>query len=200
MWRYNYTDELCHYGIPGMRWGHRKSVKSAYKDYKNAKKEVRREKFKSIKNVFKKSSYVAGVKNSAQNAKNRKPLNDAIAKREKAAFKVIDSKAKEAYDKKLAKTGSKSKAQAASMKVHYKAFKKDTYGSGRVGSAADNASHKNVVNGNKHYYNHLAATKGKKYADVIEKKYNRKTTRDVIGSGAALVGLSIATAYLKNKH
>ena len=25
MWRYTHTDELMHYGVPGMRWGHRKS-------------------------------------------------------------------------------------------------------------------------------------------------------------------------------
>ena len=24
MWEYNYTDELCHYGVKGMRWGVRK--------------------------------------------------------------------------------------------------------------------------------------------------------------------------------
>ena len=45
MWKYNETgnlsgnsiyhsaDELYHYGVPGMRWGHRKSVRDAYKEY-----------------------------------------------------------------------------------------------------------------------------------------------------------------------
>lgn len=26
MWTYNYTDELCHYGVKGMRWGIRKAI------------------------------------------------------------------------------------------------------------------------------------------------------------------------------
>ena len=41
MWQYNYTnynyDELYHYGVQGMRWGHRNSIKAAIAKRKNDK-------------------------------------------------------------------------------------------------------------------------------------------------------------------
>ena len=41
MWQYNYTnynyDELYHYGVQGMRWGHRNSIKAAMAKRKNDK-------------------------------------------------------------------------------------------------------------------------------------------------------------------
>ena len=39
MWEYNYSnpDVLCHYGVKGMKWGHRKSYSESYNSVRNAK-------------------------------------------------------------------------------------------------------------------------------------------------------------------
>lgn len=199
MWAYRYSDELYHYGIPGMKWGHRRAVKNAYKEYKSANRDVTKAHLTSLGRFLNKSQYIAGTKNLAKRAQLNKKVNDARSKREKAAFKVIDAKAKEAYDKKLAKTGDKSKAEKASMKVHTKAFSKNKFGSGRVGSVADSVKRHGQSNGNARYYNHLVKSKGKEYANKVEQKYNNKTTRQLIGTAALLAGSTIVSAYLNRK-
>lgn len=200
MWEFKQTDELYHYGVPGMRWGHRKSVRYAYKEYNSAKRGVTKAHLSSMGRWFNKSQYAAGSANNAKRALLNKKVNDARSKREKAAFKLIDAKAKEAYDKKLAKTGSKVKAEKASIKVHTKAFNKDKYGSGRVGSVADSQYRHGSNYGNTRYYKHLVKTKGKQYANKVEKKYNNITTRELVGSAAIVTGLAITSAYLNRKY
>lgn len=189
MWEYRHTDELYHYGVPGMKWGHRKSqsVMTARNAYKSARKDLRKA---SVKKLFSKSTWIAGHNNVQAAKKATAKINALEKKKEKAAFNLIDKQAKYAYDKKLAKTGSKAKAEKAALKVHTKAFGKG--GGGLVGSIADAAS----GGGNTRYYKHLSKTKGKKYADKVEKKYGKQVLTSAAVGLAASIGLSVAAKYM----
>ena len=191
MWEYQHTDELYHYGVPGMRWGHRSSnsIMSARSAYKSASKDLRKAK---TKRIFSKSTYLAGNKNVTKNKQQLANIKKLQNKKEKAAFDLIDKQAKYAYDKKLAKTGNKAKAEKASLKVHTKAMSKGKGGlSGSISDAESGGA-------NTRYYKHLAATKGKKYADRVEKKLGRKITAQ--GTAAlAVAGAAYVSLYMQLK-
>lgn len=194
MWRYTHTDELYHYGVPGMRWGHRRnrSVVSTRKAFKQAKKAVTKAK---VKTLLDKSTWIAGHDNNVRSRKNMKNIDRLTKAREKAAFKAIDAQAKYAYDKKLARTGSKAKAENAAAKVHARAMNKSKYGSGLSGSINDVKTGK----GNTRYYNHLMKTKGHKYANKVEKKYSQKITRDLVGGVALTLGTAVALRLMEDQ-
>lgn len=194
MWEYVHTDELYHYGVPGMKWGHRKnrSVVSARNAYKQARKDEKTAKRRAL---FDKSTWVAGYGNQQKNKRLMSNVKKASDKREKAAFKAIDAQAKAAYKDKLAKTGDKTKAEKASIKVHMKAMDKSTFGSGLAGSVADVKS----GGANTRYYNHLKVTKGKEYAKKVEKRYGKQIARNLAGSVAVLAGIAIYDAYQLRK-
>ena len=191
MWRYTHTDELYHYGVPGMKWGHRKnrSVVSARKAYKQSVKDERKARTKAL---FDKSTWIAGHDNQQRYKRLQANIKKASANREKAAFKAIDAQAKAAYKDKLTKTGDKAKAEKASIKVHNRAMAKGTYGYGLVGSAADAAA----GGTNTRYYNHLKATKGKEYARKVEKRYSKQLVATLAGSVAVMIGSTIYDAYI----
>lgn len=190
MWEYNNFEELYHYGVPGMRWGHRRNsaVKNAYQGYKQAKKDLRRAK---IKRVFSKSTYLAGYENQQKNKQIKSNIKRLGKNKEKAAFKAIDAQAKYAYDRKLAKTGNKVKAEKASVKVYSKAMDKGK-SKGLAGSAADKNG------GNTRFSKHIVATKGKDYMKKVEKKYSRKLMKDIAGAAAVVVGSAVVAHYAGN--
>lgn len=49
MWTYNYTDELRHYGIPGMKWGVRRDIRLLANHHRNASVKDAKEQYKSGK-------------------------------------------------------------------------------------------------------------------------------------------------------
>lgn len=51
MWKYDHTDELCHYGVKGMRWGQKKRQLIS-KGASEAKIKSEKEKYKKEKRQF----------------------------------------------------------------------------------------------------------------------------------------------------
>lgn len=92
MWEYNYTDELYHHGVKGMKWGVRKSERktneldSKRKAYKQAKKEYK----KSFNKAYNRSAAAYSPFKRHRQA-NDKRWEDAADKAKKAA------EAKDAY-------------------------------------------------------------------------------------------------------
>lgn len=173
-----YNGELMHYGVLGMKWGHRKNarVDSAKSEYKSAKKDLalaRKEYRKSSKNAF-------GIKQleRAQNA--RYKIGDAEIRR-------IDAKAK--YK------AAKAKTSAKAAKAEFKTYRKEMQKTGLVGSAADSSANGRSTA----IYNHLVQKKGKAYADAVHKKVQNVAVSEFAVAATVAVGSTFVSAYLANK-
>lgn len=72
MWQYNYSNELCHYGVKGMKWGVRKKY---YKSYMDRDRIIKRG--TSIQNIS---------KNEARDLNRNSPVYGAYTKHDRNAY------------------------------------------------------------------------------------------------------------------
>ena len=185
MYDQNNMDELQHYGVKGMRWGHRKKyytesgklnslgrARQAYKDAKQERKEAR----KDLRSANRFAFGITGISNAN---KARKSYNTADAKTVAAKAKYNAAKAKNSE-----------KAKKAEMRTYIKEMSK----SGIVGSAADSYSGGRSTS----LYNSIRAQKGKAYADTVHKKVQNRTIRSFAGSFAVGAGMLIVSSMLKD--
>ena len=169
--------ELYHYGVPGMKWGQRKA---AYASEKNAyKKSV-----KAYKNARKDMRKAAsgfggfGIKGIANVAAKEKKVN-------KAELAMIDAKAK--YK------GAKSKD---SKKAEFNVYRKEMQKTGLVNSYADRSS----GGRSGRIYDRIKETKGKAYADKVQKKVQNVGIAQFATAATVGVGLAVVNGILQAKQ
>ena len=163
-------DELYHYGIKGMKWGQRKKYEAERNAYRQAKKDYRN----ASRETWKKSWTAIG-------RKGLKKYNSALDKQNEAELNMIEAKAK--Y-----KAAKSKNAEKAEFDVYRKAMGK----TGLVGSAADDASKGRSTR----IYNKLTVSKGKAYADAVEKRVEKQAVATLVGAAAVTVGAAVVQGIM----
>lgn len=177
-----HNGELYHYGVKGMKWGHRKKYYTSSGNLNKlgqARKlyETTKQREKTALKAVKKTSRGFGL----QAIKN----NDAARKvYKKASADAVNAKAQ--Y--KAAKAKNAQKAE----KAEFKTYSKEMAKIGLPGSVND----ANSFGKSTSVYNSLKAKKGKKYADAVLKSANRRVNAGLATSVVTLAGLAVVESML----
>ena len=181
------SQELYHHGIQGQKWGVRRyqnpdgsltpagkkryNVNEARNDYKEARR--------NAKEVYRNSKkFGFGIKGIAE-------VNKGLANQRNANLNVLDKKA--------ALNAAKSKN---SEKAEFDTYRKAMQKTGLRGSSADVMSNYKSTE----LYNHIQTTKGKEYADRVEKKVQSTAVKQLVGSAAVMAGSLAIEYYLYKKN
>lgn len=165
------TYYLAHHGVKGMKWGVRKAEKERVA-YKVSKRNLR-----SLEKEYKKTSGW-GI--------------EGIAKKTAIEGRVVDASVKKAHAEakyRAAKAKNADKANKSEFKSYVKSMSK----TGLVNSDADRLSGGRSAK----LYKSLVTSKGKEYADRVQKKVQSRTVAAAVASVAATVGASIVLGILE---
>lgn len=181
-------NELIHYGVPGMRWGHRntKSYKSAKTNYKKAKKQY----FKTSVANFGSQLRNDVLRKSEYDTKSGKRVINRQSDNNKAYVNKINTKAK------LKSISTKKTNKLGYNKAEFNTYVKGLNKSGIPNSLADRVDSGRGTD----LYKSITRKKGKTYADAVLSKTSKQKMNAVVGGALVAVGLQATKHYIKNKN